>query len=86
MPRRRSASSDARPRGLLAQRLELGQRVAEVVAAHGRELGLGGHDLGVELGQPALELALGLLQLGRAARRALLELRVRRLGSSRPAT
>ena len=44
MPRRRSASSERQAPGPLEQRLELGQRVAQVVAAHGRQPGLGGHD------------------------------------------
>ena len=44
--------------GLLEERLVDGQAVAEVVAAHGGELGLGGHDLGVELGQRTTEAGL----------------------------
>ena len=58
--------------GLLEERLVLGQAVAEIVAAHGRELGLGGHHLGVELGQRPTQARLLGGELGPTAR-ALLE-------------
>ena len=51
MPRRRSASSDDEAAGPLEQRLEPGEVVAEVVAAHGRQPGLGGEHRGVEVGE-----------------------------------
>ena len=53
MPRRRSASSELSPARLLAQRLEPDQGVAEVVAAHGGEPGLGHHHRASSWARPA---------------------------------
>ena len=65
------------PRALV-QRLETCQRVTEVIATHGRELGFGAHHPGVEIGQPTLELAVGLLHVS-ALRSSVVELALERL-------